>query len=83
MTVDELKNKRIAILMGGPSAEREVSLRTGQAALAALTKLGYQAEAIDAGFDLVVYNRTRSKADELEKKGAKVAGSSSASGTHA
>lgn len=30
---------------------------------------------IDAGFDLVVYNRTRSKADELEKKGAKVAGS--------
>ena len=30
---------------------------------------------IDAEFDLVVYNRTRSKADELEKKGAKVAGS--------
>jgi 3-hydroxyisobutyrate dehydrogenase-like beta-hydroxyacid dehydrogenase len=29
----------------------------------------------DAGFDLVVYNRTRSKADELEKKGAKVADS--------
>jgi len=28
---------------------------------------------IDAGFDLVVYNRTRSKADELEKKGARVA----------
>jgi 3-hydroxyisobutyrate dehydrogenase-like beta-hydroxyacid dehydrogenase len=30
---------------------------------------------IDAGFDLVVYNRTRSKADELEQKGARVAGS--------
>lgn len=30
---------------------------------------------IDAGFDLVVYNRTRSKADQLEKKGATVAGS--------
>jgi len=30
---------------------------------------------IDAGFDLVVYNRTRSKADELEKKGARVADS--------
>src|SRR5690606_12643315 len=30
---------------------------------------------IDAGHDLVVYNRTRSKADELEKKGAKVADS--------
>jgi 3-hydroxyisobutyrate dehydrogenase-like beta-hydroxyacid dehydrogenase len=33
------------------------------------------ARIIDAGFDLVVYNRTRSKADELEKKGAKVAAS--------
>lgn len=30
---------------------------------------------IDAEYDLIVYNRTRSKADELEKKGAKVAGS--------
>jgi 3-hydroxyisobutyrate dehydrogenase-like beta-hydroxyacid dehydrogenase len=30
---------------------------------------------IDAGYDLVVYNRTRSKAEELEKKGAKVAAS--------
>jgi 3-hydroxyisobutyrate dehydrogenase-like beta-hydroxyacid dehydrogenase len=30
---------------------------------------------IEAGFDLTVYNRTRAKADELEKKGAKVADS--------
>ena len=30
---------------------------------------------VDAKFDLVVYNRTREKAAELEKKGAKVAGS--------
>lgn len=30
---------------------------------------------LDAGFDLVVYNRTRSKAEELEKKGARVAAS--------
>jgi 3-hydroxyisobutyrate dehydrogenase-like beta-hydroxyacid dehydrogenase len=30
---------------------------------------------IDAGYDLVVYNRTREKAAELEKKGAKVADS--------
>jgi len=28
---------------------------------------------VDAGHDLVVYNRTRSKAEELERKGAKVA----------
>jgi 3-hydroxyisobutyrate dehydrogenase-like beta-hydroxyacid dehydrogenase len=42
--------------------------------------LGRMGEAIatnilGAGHDLVVYNRTRSKADELEKKGAKVADS--------
>jgi 3-hydroxyisobutyrate dehydrogenase-like beta-hydroxyacid dehydrogenase len=30
---------------------------------------------IDGGFDLTVYNRTRSKADELEQKGARVADS--------
>ncbi len=30
---------------------------------------------LDAGHDLVVYNRTREKAAELEKRGAKVAGS--------
>lgn len=42
--------------------------------------LGRMGEAIatnilGAGHDLVVYNRTRSKADEIEKKGAKVADS--------
>jgi 3-hydroxyisobutyrate dehydrogenase-like beta-hydroxyacid dehydrogenase len=30
---------------------------------------------LDAGHELIVYNRTRSKADELEKNGAQVAGS--------
>ena len=30
---------------------------------------------LDGGFDLIVYNRTRSKAEELEKKGAQVADS--------
>ena len=30
---------------------------------------------LDGGFDLIVYNRTRSKAEELEQKGAKVADS--------
>jgi D-alanine-D-alanine ligase len=35
------KPQRIAVLMGGPSAEREVSLRTGQAAAGALREAGY------------------------------------------
>ena len=38
--------------MGGLSAEREVSLRTGEAVLQSLKKLGYDAFAIDAGRDL-------------------------------
>ena len=49
MTRDELKNKTIAVLMGGLSAEREVSLRTGKAVLAALQRCGMTAVAIDAG----------------------------------
>ncbi len=44
--------KPIAVLMGGLSAEREVSLRTGQAVLQALKRLGYPAFSIDAGRDL-------------------------------
>lgn len=42
-----MKNKRIAVLMGGPSSEREVSLETGKGVLEALLSLGYQAEALD------------------------------------
>lgn len=64
MTIEELKTKRIAVLMGGPSAERAVSLRTGQAALDVLLEQGYQAQAIDAGFDLD---------QQLREKGIEVA----------
>ncbi len=49
---DELKQKKIGVLLGGLSAEREISLRTGTAALQALERLGYQVVAIDAGTDL-------------------------------
>jgi D-alanine-D-alanine ligase len=49
---DELKNKKIAVLMGGLSAEREISLKTGQAVLKALLANGCDAVAIDVGRDL-------------------------------
>ena len=52
MTRQELKNKHIAVLMGGLSGEREVSLRTGKAVLQALQQEGFRAVAIDAGRDL-------------------------------
>lgn len=57
MTREELKNKKIAVLMGGWSAEREISLRTGRAILAALQEEGYRAFGIDAGRDLARHLR--------------------------
>ncbi|MCD6525755.1 MAG: D-alanine--D-alanine ligase [Desulfuromonas sp.] len=47
-----LKQQRIAVIMGGTSAEREVSLRTGAAVLSALQQRGYTALAIDADQNL-------------------------------
>ncbi len=52
MRRDELKKKTIGVLLGGLSAEREISLRTGRAVHAALVASGYQAVALDAGRDL-------------------------------
>jgi len=52
MTIEELKAKKIAVLMGGLSAEREVSLNSGSAVLKALVAQGYDAVGIDVGRDL-------------------------------
>ncbi len=46
-TKNNMKNKHIAVLMGGWNSEREVSLRSGEAAFEALCKLGYKATKID------------------------------------
>lgn len=45
----KLTDKRIAVLMGGRSSEREISLKTGQAVHQALLRRGYEAVAIDVG----------------------------------
>lgn len=42
---------KVAVLMGGRSAEREISLRSGQAILDALQQRGVQALSLDAGGD--------------------------------
>jgi D-alanine-D-alanine ligase len=63
MTNEELKNKKIAVLRGGLSAEREVSLRTGAAVLKALSESGYSVIDIDAGRDLA--ERLRSAEAEV------------------
>ena len=43
----------IAVLMGGPSSEREVSLSTGRGCAAALRDEGFEVTEVDAGLDLV------------------------------
>lgn len=52
-----LKQKRTAVLMGGLSAEREISLKTGNAVLKALLENGCNAVAVDVGHDLPVQLR--------------------------
>ncbi|WP_303901772.1 D-alanine--D-alanine ligase [Thiohalomonas denitrificans] len=44
---------RVALLMGGLSAEREVSLKSGAACLAALERRGVDVHGIDAGRDVL------------------------------
>ncbi len=52
LSTGRMRSKKIGVLLGGLSAEREISLKTGTAALNALRELGYDAVAIDAGTDL-------------------------------
>lgn len=63
---ERFKQKRVGVLMGGVSVEREISLRTGAGVLSALGRLGYPAAGLDwkdpAGFE-----------DLLASSGAEVA----------
>ena len=43
---------KVTVLMGGPSAEREVSLSSGRACAEALRAAGYEVAELDAGADL-------------------------------
>lgn len=45
--MDNMKQKKVIVLMGGPSAESDVSRRTGAAILTALQAKGYQAEGME------------------------------------
>ena len=45
-------SKHVAVLMGGWSAEREISLRSGKACAEALSRLGYRVTPIDVGRDI-------------------------------
>src|ERR1051325_2607516 len=45
-------SKHVAVLMGGWSAERDVSLRSGRACAEALTRQGYRVTRVDVGRDI-------------------------------
>jgi D-alanine-D-alanine ligase len=51
-------SKHVAVLMGGWSAEREVSLRSGKACADALTRTGYRVTRIDVGRDIAAVLKT-------------------------
>ncbi|MBC7324378.1 MAG: D-alanine--D-alanine ligase, partial [Moorella sp. (in: Bacteria)] len=44
---------KIAVLMGGPSSEREISLKSGAAVAAALASLGHEVRQIDLDQEVV------------------------------
>lgn len=48
-----MSTPHVAVLLGGASAEREISLQTGAGVVAALESLGYRTTTIDPGLDLV------------------------------
>lgn len=60
----QLRQKPIAVLNGGISAEREVSLRSGQAVYQALLAAGYGVDLIDVATDLPA---------QLKQKGTEIA----------
>lgn len=57
MTRDELKQKRIGVLMGGLSAERDVSLKSGMAVHQALLAMGYDSTALDVRHNVALILR--------------------------
>jgi D-alanine-D-alanine ligase len=52
MKNQSLKKKKVAVMMGGLSREREISLKTGKAILRALAEKGYAVIPIDVGDDI-------------------------------
>ena len=53
MAVDATQFGKVAVLMGGLSAEREISLQSGNAVLTALKNKGVDAHGVDVGEDII------------------------------
>ena len=56
-----MKNKKVLVVLGGTSGEREVSLDSGRACIKALKKIGYKVSTFDPkkkSFNLIDKNKT-------------------------
>ncbi|PIU57869.1 MAG: D-alanine--D-alanine ligase [Deltaproteobacteria bacterium CG07_land_8_20_14_0_80_38_7] len=53
MMKNKWKDKKIGVLMGGITKERDISLRTGTAISSSLKRRGYNVEDIDVGLDVI------------------------------
>lgn len=60
-----LKNKNISVLYGGTSSEREISLKSGNAVIAALQALQANVQAIDVNQDFVVKQLPTIKGEQV------------------
>ncbi len=63
-TREQMLSKKVGVLLGGLSAEREISLKTGNASVRALQQLGYNVVAIDVKQNLP---------EQLQEAGVEVA----------
>lgn len=59
VAIRAMKGRKVGLLMGGRSREREISLRSGSCVLKALRSLGYKVTPIDCGSDLPVILKRR------------------------
>jgi D-alanine-D-alanine ligase len=57
------KKARVAVVMGGSSAEREISIQTGAGVMRALQSLGYEAQSLD--YDLRFVDAIREIAPDV------------------
>ena len=59
-----MKNKKILVVQGGNSKEREISIKTGKACVKAIKRMGYKVEIFDPKFKSF-FNISKSKSDVI------------------
>ena len=67
MALGLMSDLRMAVLMGGPSAEHDISLKSGQSVVAALTRRGWHVESLTIPHTLSVEEATDAVPDILRQ----------------